>query len=525
VTQSAPAEDGPRIALSVRGLSKTFTGQRALDAVDLDLRAGEVHALLGENGSGKSTLIKCLAGYHAPDEGGSVTIGGEPVELPITPAQATRLGLVFVHQDLGLIPNLSVAENFAISQRYNTGIVSRIAWREVRKRAVEVLGRLNHADIDIDSPVSRLPVATQTIVAIARALSSAEAGARVLVLDEPTAALPDDEAERLFAAVRHIVASGVAVLYVSHKLQEILVLADRATVLRDGRKIDTVTCAGLRERDLVHLIVGREVEIPQRVARVASDEAVVEVTNLRGNRLKDVSFTVHKGEIVGLVGMLGSGRSELARMMFGAQRPTSGQVRMAGAAHELTSPRQAVRNGVALVPENRRRDGGVLDLPISINLTLPTVMSFFTGGRIATRRERAVVSSLISQFGVKPPVERRAFKFFSGGNQQKVVIAKWMHTSPKLVVFDEPVQGVDIGARVEIFDLIGKAAEGGTAVLLISSELDLMLSVCDRILVLRDGRMIADLPNQDLTRKELTELIYFGSREGPLAQQLQRSDA
>jgi ABC-type sugar transport system ATPase subunit len=523
--QSAPAEDGPRMALTVRGLSKTFTGQRALDDVDLDLRAGEVHALLGENGSGKSTLIKCLAGYYAPDEGGTVTIGGEPVDLPLTPAQATRLGLVFVHQDLGLIPNLSVAENFAISQRYNTGIVSRIRWRKVRKRAVEVLGRLNHADIDIDSPVSSLPVATQTIVAIARALSSAEAGARVLVLDEPTAALPDDEAERLFAAVRHIVASGVAVLYVSHKLQEILVLADRATVLRDGRLIDTVECNGLRERDLVHLIVGREVQIPQRAVRAASDEPVVEVTNLRGNRLKDVSFTVHKGEIVGLVGMLGSGRSELARMLFGAQRPAGGQVRIAGGAHELTSPKRAVRNGVALVPENRRRDGGVLDLPISINLTLPTVTSFFTGGRISTRRERAVVSGLISQFGVKPAVESRAFKFFSGGNQQKVVIAKWMYTSPKLVVFDEPVQGVDIGARVEIFDLIGKAAEGGTAVLLISSELDLMLSVCDRLLVLRDGRLIADLPNEGLTREELTELIYFGSRGGPLGQQLQGSDA
>lgn len=525
MTSSALAEDGSRTALAVRGLSKTFTGQRALDRVDLDLRAGEVHALLGENGSGKSTLIKCLAGYHSPDDGGSITIGGEPVELPLTPAQATRLGLVFVHQDLGLIPNLSVAENFAISQRYNTGLLSRIRWGAVRKRALEVLGRLNHADIDIDSPVSRLPVATQTIVAIARALSSAESGARVLVLDEPTAALPDDEAERLFAAVRHIVASGVAVLYVSHKLHEILVLADRATVLRDGRLIDTVECAGLRERDLVRLIVGRDVEIPQRAARVGSTEPVIEVANLRGNRLKDVTFAINKGEIVGLVGMLGSGRSELARMLFGAQSPAAGQIRLAGRSVELTSPRAGLRNGIALVPENRRRDGGVLDLPISVNLTLPAVTSFFRNGRISRRRERAVVADLITRFGVKPPMQSRAFKYFSGGNQQKVVIAKWMHTEPRLVVFDEPVQGVDIGARVEIFDLVGEAAAAGTAVLLISSELDLMLSVCDRILVIRDGALVADLPNEHLTREQLTELIYFGSQEDPLGKDLQGSDA
>lgn len=517
------AEDGPRTALTVRGLSKTFTGQRALDDVDLELRAGEVHALLGENGSGKSTLIKCLAGFYQPDDGAAVSIAGQPVDLPLTPAQATRLGMVFVHQDLGLIPNLSVAENFAISQGYGTGLLSRIRWRRIRARAREVLGRLNHADIDIDAPVARLPVATQTIVAIARALSSAESGARVLVLDEPTAALPDDEAERLFASVRQVTASGVAVLYVSHKLQEILVLADRATILRDGRRIDTVDCQGLRERDLVHLIVGREVAIPEREQRGGVGTPVIRVSHLRGNRLKDVSFTVSEGEIVGLVGMLGSGRSELARMLFGAQRPTAGSVEVTGSSAP-SSPKRAVRAGVALVPENRRRDGGVLDMPISANLTLPTVSTFFTGGRIATRRERETVRGLIERFGVNPPMESRAFKFFSGGNQQKVVIAKWMNTHPRFVVFDEPVQGVDIGARVEIFELIGKAAEQGTAVLLISSELDLMLSVCDRLLVLRDGCLIADLPNEGLTRQQLTELIYFGSA-GSLATQRQGSDA
>lgn len=494
----------------MRGITKTFVGQKALDRVSVDIRAGEIHALLGENGSGKSTLIKCLAGYYEPDKGSIVELDGIPLVFPLSSRQATKSGMVFVHQDLGLIPNLSVAENFAISQGYETKLLSKINWKKIRSEAIEQLSRLNRPDIDIDVPISRLPVSTQTIVAIARALNSANSNAKVLVLDEPTAALPDAEADLLFEAVKTVVANGVAVVYVSHKLEEIIRIADRATILRDGKLIQTVDCQGLTERDLIKLIVGKEVEFSTLKELRQFDTAALEVKGLSANRLKDVSFQIYQGEIVGLVGMLGSGRSELARVLFGAQQKKTGTLKFFGKEISLTSPKKAVQAGIALIPENRRRDGGVLDMPISKNLTLPKLGSYFSRGYISAGKERKDVDTLIDKYRVKPADSKRAFKFFSGGNQQKVVIAKWMHTDPKLVIFDEPVQGVDYGARVEIFDLVRQASEEGTSVLLISSEIDLMLSVCDRLLVLREGEIIANLPNKKLTRSQISQLVYFG---------------
>jgi ABC-type sugar transport system ATPase subunit len=500
----------PRTVLSVRGITKTFVGQKALDRVSIDIYSGEIHALLGENGSGKSTLIKCLAGYYEPDKGSVIELDGSPLAFPLSTRQATNLGMVFVHQDLGLIPNLSVAENFAITQGYETRLLGKINWKKIREEAIEQLSRLNRSDIDIDIPISRLPVSTQTIVAIARAMNSASSNAKILVLDEPTAALPDAEADLLFEAVRSVTLQGVAVVYVSHKLEEIIRIADRATILRDGKLIQTVDCKGLTESDLIKLIVGKEVEFAvHKKARSFSTNAL-QVSNLSANRLKDVTFDISQGEIVGLVGMLGSGRSELARILFGAQQRRGGTLTLFGKDLKLTSPRSAVQAGIALIPENRRRDGGVLDMPIGKNLTLPKLRSYFERGLISTRHERQDVDSMIANYSIRPADSKRAFKFFSGGNQQKVVIAKWMHTEPKLVIFDEPVQGVDYGARVEIFDLVRKASEEGTSVLLISSEIDLMLSVCDRLLVLRDGEIIANLANSKLTRSEVSQLIYFG---------------
>jgi ABC-type sugar transport system ATPase subunit len=521
VTTSAPTvEDGLRTVLAVRGLSKTFLGQKALADVDFDLRGGEVHALLGENGSGKSTLIKCLAGYYEPDPGASLELDGTAIELPYSPAQATRMGLVFVHQDLGLIPTLSVAENFALSRRFGAAPLGRIHWREIQERAVEQLRTLGHS-IDPRTLVSRLSVAEQTIVAIARALASAEEGARVLVLDEPTAALPDarrqvtpgsrNEVELLFDSVRGVVEAGVGVVYVSHKLHEILDLADRATVLRDGRKIDTLAVPGLSERDLIRVIVGHD------VARVttAHDESelgdeLLSVDRLSGNKVRDVSFSVRRGEIVAVAGMLGSGRSELARLLFGAQQATSGSFRLSGKAVAFRDPRDAVRCGVALIPEDRRRQGGFLEMTIAQNLTMPALASYFRGGRIANGEVRERAATLIADFHISPPVPSRAFGVLSGGNQQKVVVAKWLGVSPDLVIFDEPVQGVDVGARAEIYQLVQQAASRGAGVLVVSSELDQMLDLCTRVLVLRDGHLIADVATDTLTRHTLTQLVYFG---------------
>jgi len=512
--------------LAVRRLSKTFLGQRALNDVDFDLRTGEVHALLGENGSGKSTLIKCLAGYYAPDHGAELQIAERPFPMPYQPSQATRMGMVFVHQDLGLIPNLTVAENFAISRRFDARLWGRIPWKAIRDRAVAELKALGH-DIDPNGLVGRLSIAEQTIVAIARALASAEEGARVLVLDEPTAALPDarrkindgsrNEVDLLFDAVRRVVAAGVGVIYVSHKLHEILDLADRATILRDGRKIETLDVKGLSERDLVKAIVGHEVTTVGRASGESRPgERLLSVSHLTGRKLQDVSFTVDRGEVIGVAGMLGSGRSELARLLFGAQQPVDGAIELRGGVVRFESPRDAVRHGVALIPEDRRRHGGLLDMTVAQNLTMPSIGRHFRKGRIVGREERSRVRDLIAEYHINPPVPSRKFRVLSGGNQQKVVVAKWLSTSPDLVVFDEPVQGVDVGARAEIYQLVNRAAGEGAGVILISSELDQMLQLCTRVLVLRDGHLIADLPGESLNRHELTRYIYFGAEsDGP----------
>ena len=446
-----------RTVLSIRKLSKTFLGQRALSDVDFDLRAGEVHALLGQNGCGKSTLIKCLAGYHEPDPGAEFRLDDELLPTPYQPADATRAGLVFVHQDLGLIPNLSVAENFAIARSFDAKPLRRIHWKVIAARAVAELRTLGH-DIDPRTLVGRLSVAEQTIVAIARALASAEEGAKVLVLDEPTAALPDarrtvttgsrNEVDLLFAAVRKVVAGGVGVIYVSHKLHEILELADRATTLRDGRLVGTTPVAALSEKDLIKIIVGREVATVTREHEpVEIGERLLQVQGLSGRRVRDMSFTVNRGEVIGVAGMLGSGRSELARLLFGAQQPSAGTISLHGAAVQLRDPRAAVKNGVALIPEDRRGQGGQLQMSVGQNLMLPAINSYFRRGRLATAAMRSRVTELIGEYQISPADPTRKFGVLSGGNQQKVVIGKWLAVSPELVIFDEPVQGVDVGAR------------------------------------------------------------------------------
>lgn len=514
--------DSSRTVLTVRELSKTFLGQKALDRVSFDLAAGEVQGLIGQNGSGKSTLIKCLAGYHVPDPGASIALDGRELTLPYSSSQATHMGMVFVHQDLGLIRSLSVAENFAIPRRYGTRSLARINWRAIRRRATQELEAFGHA-ISPNEQVGRLSVAEQTIVAIARALASAAEGARVLVLDEPTAALPDarrnpsmdemNEVELLFAAIRQVVAKGVGVIYVSHKLHEILTLADRATILRDGRNVDTVAVPGLTEKELIRLIVGRDVRqvAKAHVTAAQGGDHLLQVTGLGGNRLKDISFTLDRGEVVGLAGMLGSGRTELARMLFGADKPDEGEVRMRGRVVRYESPGAAVRDGVVLVPEDRRKQGGFLRLSMANNLTLPSVRRFFHAGRISGGAERARVAKLIADYDIRPAMPSRKFGDLSGGNQQKVVIAKWLDTGPELVIFDEPVQGVDVGARAEIYQAIVRAAERGAGVILISSELDDMLDLCDRVLVLRNGRLVAERQAGEFTRQSLTQLVYFGS--------------
>ncbi|MCW3014290.1 MAG: monosaccharide-transporting ATPase [Solirubrobacterales bacterium] len=495
--------------LAVRNLSKTFAGQRALAGVDLDVDAGEVHALVGENGSGKSTLIKCLSGYHQPDAGGSVQLSGEPLDLPLTPEAARAAGMAFVHQDLGLVPSMTVMENLAIGRGYATGRGGRVKWRAERARARAVLLRFGH-DVPPDVPLRNLAPADQTLVAIVRALQDAEQGGSMLVLDEPTAALPDREAERLFAAVREIAASGVGVIYISHRLHEVFSLADRVTVLRDGRRVLVDDVANLTERQLVRAIVGRDLEdrfVPAPAQ--TNGDVVLEAKDLRGRRLDGATFAVRAGEIVGVAGLLGSGRSELARIVAGAQAPAGGEIRLGGEPVAFRGPRDAIDAGVVLVPEDRRTQGAFVGLTMAENLTLPSLPDFFRAGRLRHRDDRRVAEELMEEFGIRPNIPGRRFAEFSGGNQQKAVIAKWLHRRPRVAVFDEPGQGVDVGSKAEIYRLVRAAAENGSAVLVVDSDLEELELLCHRVLVLRDGCVAAELEGAGLKRDRILEHVLI----------------
>lgn len=498
--------------LSVRHLTKRFPGQLALSDVELDLHAGEVHALIGENGSGKSTLIKCLAGFYEPEPGSQVVLDGAVIEHGDT-ARLRDGGIAFVHQDLGLIPTMSVLENLLVSHGYAQGRVRQIRWRSERRRVRELLREYGLA-IDPDTMVRHLSVADQTLVAIVRALTTARRSARVLVLDEPTAALPHGEVRRLFAWLEQLKQRGVAMLYVSHRLDELFEISERITVLRDGRRVGTFETGRMTEPELIRHIVGGEPSAlyPDHEADVGR-EPLLQVSGLSGNRLADVSLSVRPGEIVGVAGLLGSGRSELARLLAGVQRRATGTVALDGRKLELKTPAEAIAAGICLVPEDRRADGSVQSMTLAENLTLTGLRKLTRGGVLRRRAERARAAALAQEYFVRPPDLDRRFGAFSGGNQQKAVLAKWLSLDPQLIVLDEPVKGIDIGARAEVYSLIERQAERGAAVLMISSEVDDLTQLCDRVLVLRAGVLVGELAGASKTKDNILNLALSGSRQ------------
>lgn len=499
----------PELVLEIEGLSKTFPGQKAVDNVSLSIAAGEVHALVGENGSGKSTLIKCLAGFHAPDPGSKISIAGSEMNPPYRTADAISAGCAFVHQDLALIPTLSVMENLALSSGFEVGALRRVRWRAQARKARELMRELFEDRIDPRTPVARLSQAEKALVAITRALGDSASEGRVLVLDEPTAPLPAHEVEQLFAAVRKLVARGLGILYVSHRLGEVFEICDRVTVLRDARKVTTTDVAGLDERGLIELIVGKSLDeyYPPEQA-TAREEVLLRVENLKGRRLKNVTFDVHAGEVVGVAGLLGSGRSELARILFGAQNREEGEIRLNGKSLSLMNPSQGVDAGVALIPQDRLGMGSHPQMTIRENITLVKLGTYARAGRLRRSAENRDVRELIQRFDVRPPNPEARLSRLSGGNQQKVVIAKWMRLNPSLIIFDEPGQGVDIGSRTEIYRLIEEAAMGGAAALVIDSDLEDLCRLCTRILVMRDGELIHELTGAERTRGRILDLIY-----------------
>jgi rhamnose transport system ATP-binding protein len=477
------------LLLSLRQLVKNYGGVRALRGVDFDLRAGEVHALLGENGAGKSTLIKIVTGAHAPD-GGTITLADQPV-AELTPATARALGIACIYQQPALFPDLSVAENIALRLEA-TAALARIDWTSRLARATDLLARIGAA-ISPDTEVRDLSMPEQQLVEIACALGS---GARIVIMDEPTASLTQKEQHLLYAVVRDLRKNGVGVIYISHRLEEIFALADRVTVLRDGQSVGTHAVGDIDEAGLIRLMVGREVA---QIYPAAESAPGATVLSLRGvgctaSGVHEVSFDVHAGEIFGLGGLVGAGRTELARILFGLTPADSGQVTLAGERVDLRSPQDAVAHGIAYVPEDRRRHGVVLELPIAHNITMAVHRKLFPTTWLRFGAERTLALDYIRDLAVKCAGPEALGGSLSGGNQQKIALARWLATRPKLLILDEPTQGVDVGAKSEIHKIIRRLAQQGLAVILISSDLPEVIGMSDRIGVMGHGTLRAILP-------------------------------
>lgn len=480
--------------LALEGLTKTFQGQRALDGVSLDLRPGEIHCLLGQNGSGKSTLIKILAGYHSPDSG-TALIDGESMELG-SASDAQQHGLRFIHQDLALIDTMSVVDNLALGESY--GGRFWLSERKEKRRAEKIFAEY---DIDIDSGelLAGLNTASQTMTAIVRALHHGDAARGILVLDEPTASLSEQDKEHLFDLLKAIKARGGTLLYVTHRLHEVFELADRVTVLRDGRKAATRDVADLDHDGLIELILGRPLEAVYPEPPTPGAETVLEINGLSGGVLEDFTGTVRAGEIVGVVGLSGSGSEEVPHLVFGAKPRRSGEIRLMGETIAPRSPWEGVRNGLALVPGDRKRLGVISEWTLRENVTLPKVRGHGLMRWLGHRREAADVTPFMEQCEVKPNNTEATISSLSGGNQQKIMIARWLRTGPKALLLEDPTAGVDVGSRAAIYQQLNRAASAGTAVLVTTTDLEEACAVCDRVYVIRGGRVGAELSGDQLT--------------------------
>ena len=485
--------------LEMHEIRKTFPGVVALDGVDFELRRGEVHILLGENGAGKSTLMKILSGAYQKSAG-RVTLDGAEVEIR-NPAHAQGLGISTIYQEFNLVPHLSVGENIFLGRepRGWPGLIDR---RAVNRQAAEVLGRLG-LKLDPRRPVKGLRVAEQQMVEVAKALSL---DARVLIMDEPTAALAEHEIQDLFAAIRGLQEKGVSVVYISHRMEELFEIGDRVTVLRDGRSVGTFDVKGTNKFELIRLMVNRDLTELFPKERAARGEEVLRVENLttRGG-LDGVSFSLHKGEVLGVAGLLGAGRTELARAIFGLDKLERGTVRIKGRERRIGSPRAAINSGLGFLTEDRKAQGLVLPLSVKDNLCLPSVDKFTTLGFVDSRRERRAADRYVRELRIRTPGLDQKVAYLSGGNQQKVVLSKWLCSEAEVFIFDEPTRGVDVGAKAEIYQLMNRLAASGVAIVMISSELPEILGMSDRILVMRAGRVACEFGSEEATQEKILE--------------------
>jgi ribose transport system ATP-binding protein len=499
--------------LEMRGISKTFGGIRALDGVSLSVDRGEIHGLLGENGSGKSTLIKILAGFHVPDRGGELTINGRPVGLPLVPGQFRELGMRFVHQDLGLVATLSALENFRVDELVS-GSHWRISWRKERCRVLEIFEQYR-IDIDPDALVGNLRPVDRALLAIVRAVSGLDAAAAkddrnggLLVLDEPTVFLPKVDVEALFELVRRVARRGSSVVLVSHDLDEVRQITDRVTVLRDGRVHGTVETARTTATQLIEMIIGRPLDaLASRTEHPASGTRRVAVAGLTGASIRDATFEIRSGEILGVTGLVGSGFEDLPYLLFGATPAEAGTLTVDGVTHEAATlaPGTALRAGLALIPADRPRDGAVGTLSVADNVSLQVLDRYRRTGILRRRALLEDARGHLATFDVRPGDPALTYASLSGGNQQKVLLAKWLLTEPNVLLLHEPTQGVDIGARQEIFGVLRSAVAAGMAALCASSDYEQLELLCDRVLIVAGGSIVSQLSGADVTKERITE--------------------
>lgn len=497
-----------RRVLAARGLVKQFGAVRALDGVDVDLYRGEIHGLVGQNGAGKSTLIRILTGAVQPDEG-RIELHGRAVAFP-SPGHALAAGIAVVHQELSLVRSLDAAENLFLDRPYpRRGPLGLVDWPRLYEAAGDVLRRL-HPGIPLRVPVGRLSPAFQTLIAIGRALG---ADASVLILDEPTASLTDDEVQQLFAVLRRLRDEGTSIVYVSHRLPEIVALCDRITVLRDGRVVASRPAADLDGPEMVRLMTGRHVDqrFPPR-RTVPEGEPLLDVRGLWGRRVRGASFTLRRGEVLGVAGLMGSGRSELLRLLCGAARPAAGHMHLEGRPIAPRSPGEGLRLGIAMVPEERRAQALIPSLSVRENMALAHLDALAAGRWwLRAAPERRETASMVERLHIRLHSLSQPITQLSGGNQQKVVFARYLLRPPRVLLLDEPTRGVDVGTKFELYQIVRRLADEGTGVMVASSELPELLGLSDRIIVLHDGELVADVPADGMTEESLSTLM-FGRR-------------
>ena len=485
--------------LSMRGIHKSFDGTQALRGVDFSAERGEVHAIVGENGAGKSTLMKVLAGA-LPRDSGEILLDGVAADAR-TPLAAHRLGIRAVYQEFSLVPHLSVAENILLGQMPAARLPGCVDWTQAYRRAEEILASIGFVGIDVRKVVRRMSVSHQQMVEIAKAVAVRP---RILILDEPSAVLSQEELDRLFALVRQLKHEGTLILYISHRLDEVYEIAERITVLKDGQLVGTVRPQEADQNQLIRMMVGRSLGEVFPSRRPPMDEIALEVTALtRAGSFSDISFALHRGEVLGMSGLVGSGRTQVARCIFGAEPFDSGAIRLGDKPIRPRSPHDAVREGIALLTEDRKRDGLVMHCTIRDNVSMASYEKLSRWGVINRRAQEASVQQKVHELDIRPPLIDRLARQLSGGNQQKLVLAKWLMTQARVLILDEPTRGVDVATKVEIYQLISDLAADGIGILLISSELPEILGLSDRALVMREGRVVGEFTRAQASEESL----------------------